>query len=127
MAKCANTKMGTCEYLFGITENRQDVTCIKVESFNMEETVEFESEGTDDNGNVAAVVRGPSKFTASISGYVAAGCNLLSHLCEVEIPNKAGGKDKFFVEKWSINASNNDFKKCDLTAVRYPEATICCP
>jgi hypothetical protein len=125
MAKCANTQMGNCEYLFGITDERQDVTCIKVESFNMEETVEFESEGTDDNGNVAAVVRGPSKFTASISGYVAAGCNLKSHLCEVTIPGDNGGK--FFVEKWSINASNNDFKKCDLTAVRYPAATICCP
>jgi len=91
----------------------------------MEETPEFESEGTDDNGNVAAVVRGPSKFTASISGYIMAGSNLTCNECKVQIPGKNGGE--FYVEKWSINASNNDFKKCDLTAVRYPGASICCP
>lgn len=125
---CNNKKLGGgqgCSYVFGISDDRCNVTCIKVETFNMEETPEFETEGTDDNGNTVAVVRGPSKFTASISGYLEQGADLGCASCTIQIPGDNGGE--FFIEKFSINASNNDFKKADITAVRYPGATVCCP
>ena len=128
MAHCDNKQLGGgdgCNYVFGIDDARQNINCIKVETFNMEETPEFESEGQDDNGNTVAVVRGPSKFTATISGYLEQGANLACAACTLQIPGDNGGE--FYVEKFSINASNNDFKKADITAVRYPQAQVCCP
>ena len=123
MACLENKQLGDCQYVFGISDGRCTVPCLKVESFSMEETPEFETEATDNDGNVASVVRGPSKFTANISGYCTA-ADLDCLACQIIIPGKNGGQ--FYVEKFSISGSNNDFKKAEITAHRYPGATICC-
>jgi hypothetical protein len=119
------TKIGDCAYIYGITGGSVD--CITLESKNEETVPEFEAEATDDDGNVAAVVRGPEKITFTLSGYTSAGCDLDSHECKVDVPTDGGGMRTCYVEKWSINRTNNDFAKCELTAVCYPSASVCCP
>lgn len=116
----ATTKLGDCAYVYGIDGN--SVECITLESRSVETTPEFEAEATDDDGNVAAVVRGGDKTTYTLSGFVSASCDLDSHECKVTIDG-----DECHVEKWSINRTNNDFAKCELVAVKYPSATVCCP
>jgi hypothetical protein len=120
---------GDANYVFGIDDVSQEVECIIVESYSKETTVEFEAEAKDDTGNTSCVVRGPLKHTFNFSGYAKAGCNLTKFSgsnCKVTFTDKELGGITGYVEKFSINASNTDFKKADLTAIFYPSASVCC-
>jgi len=113
------TKIGDCAYIYGISGDT--VAGITLESRRVETEPEFESTATDDDGNVAAVVRGGDKITYTLSGFVDASLDLDAHGCKIVIDGH-----ECHVEKWAINRSNNDFAKCELTAVKYPKAVVCC-
>lgn len=113
------TKIGDCAYIYGI--DGQGITGISIESRREETEPEFEATATDDEGNVAAVVRGGDKITYTIGGYVSGDLDLNAFGCKINIDGH-----ECHIEKWSINRSNNDFAKCELTAVKYPAAQVCC-
>jgi hypothetical protein len=121
---------GDASYVFGIDDVSQTVSSIIVESYSKETTVEFEAEAKDDTGNTSCVVRGPLKHTFNFSGYAQAGATLDAFNggnCKVSFEDKElGSISEAFVEKFSINASNTDFKKAELTAVFYPNGSVCC-
>ena len=121
---------GDANYVFGIDDVSQSVSSIIVESYSKETTVEFEAEAKDDTGNTSCVVRGPLKHTFSFSGYCQAGATLSAFdggNCKVSFQDaELGSITEAFVEKFSINASNTDFKKAELTAVFYPNGNVCC-
>jgi|LULO01.1.fsa_nt_gb hypothetical protein len=126
-----------CAYLWsfdgGNGQNElPDVTALTIETFTEELTPEFETTATDDNGNVAAVRRGPLKLTFTLSGYGKAEANLKTYTdgdkCTLNIKSiELGQRYDCYIEKWAITGSNNDFLKCELTAVTYPNAQFCCP
>ena len=127
------TQIGDTKYIFGVdVDNKEQDSehcglAIRVESISKEEVPEFEAEAKDDNGNTASVVRGPSKFTFSVAGFVLSGKDLLCNRCKLTIPDKELGNCTGYVDKWSISSSNTEFKKCDLSVIYYPAATVCCP
>lgn len=124
----ASTKIGNCAYIYGFgAAGAQNIACITIESISEETAPEFEAEATDDDGNVAAVVRGPDMQTFNISGYTKAGSDLDCHTCKVTIQTDSGANSTGYVEKWSINRSNSDFAKCELSVKCYPAASVCCP
>jgi hypothetical protein len=129
--------IGDCAYLWAFDdgngrEELPNVTALTIETFTEELVPEFEAEATDDEGNVAAVRRGPLKLTFNLSGYGKSSASLSTYTegqnCKLRV--KSIELNQFFdcyVEKWAITASNNDFLKCELTAVTYPAAKFCCP
>jgi hypothetical protein len=126
----ANKKFGDCAYLYGL--DYEDVECITITDISEESSPEFEAEGLDDNGNVAAVVRGEEVVTFTISGFASEDCTLDTYNagdggnCTVTLKRQDGGEVKCLVEKFSLNRSNRDFAKVELTAIHYPNAEICC-
>jgi hypothetical protein len=122
--------LGDCAYVWAFDDDAPDVKCMTVESYSIEKTPEFETEATDDDGNVAAVRRGPVKYTINASGYTDANSDLTCNVCKISLQGDtdlsgAGDLDGY-VEKWSLSKTNNDFCKCELTAVVYAEAEVCC-
>jgi len=121
---------GDPNYVFGIDDVSQEVNAIIVESYSKETTVEFEAEAKDDIGNTSCVVRGPLKHTFNFSGYCKDNAALTTFNggnCKVSFEDKELGQiDEGYVEKFSINASNTDFKKAEMTVVFYPDGKVCC-
>lgn len=121
--------IGDCAYVWGFGDEIPDVGCMTIESYSIEKTPEFEVEATDDDGNVAAVRRGPIKYTINASGYTKADSNLTCNICKINLQQDksfGGGTVDGYVEKWSLSKTNNDFSKCELTAVVFADATVCC-
>lgn len=132
--------IGNCAYLWAFDGGAGtevlpdiDVTAITIESFSEEVTPEFETEATDDEGNVAAVRRGPLKVTFNMSGYAKANASLMTYTagsrCKLSARSVELNKNlTCYVEKFAINASNNDFMKVELTAIGYETLpSVCCP
>lgn len=123
-------KFGECAYIYGV--GYDNVDCIEIESISEESMPEFEAEGLDEGGNVAAVVNGDEKTTFTISGFMKSSCSLGSYQgagnCKISLtPVDGGAPIECLVEKFSINRSNRDFAKAEITATNWPSATICCP
>ena len=126
-----------CAYLWAFDggngqDSLPDVTALTIETFTEELAPEFETTATDDEGNVAAVRRGPLKLTFNLSGYGKASADLNTYTdgnkCTLNVKSiELGRSFDCYIEKWAITAANNDFLKCELTAVTYPNAKFCCP
>lgn len=118
-----------------------DVTKLTVQTFDEEHTPEFESTATDDEGNVGAVRRGPTKITFNVVGYAESGAKLTTYLnsnggatnCKLDITSHLIKNTKLTcqVTSWKITRANNDFAKVDLTAESYFRlrngSNVCCP
>ena len=119
----ATTKLGDCAYIYGI-DTQEEIAGMIITGLTKETSPEFEAEATDDTGNVKSVVRGGDKISYTVSGFAKNTATLSTHGgdgCTTTIDSKT-----CIIEKWSINSANNDFAKCELTAVHYPIATYCC-
>lgn len=114
-----------------------DVTKLTVQTFDEEHTPEFETTATDDNGNVGAVRRGPTKISFNIVGYAESGANLKTYLegdkCKLGITSHllSGVELQCQITSWKITRANNDFAKVDLSAESYFRLrggnNVCCP
>ena len=113
----ANTQVGDTTYVFGTNAT---APFMQIESFQEEEAPEFEAEAQNNEGNTVSVVKGPSKFTITASGYLTGATELPDRGDSINI----GGHTNAIFDKISINRSNKDFCKAEISAIKYDQATI---
>ncbi len=108
----------TCNgLLFGTTP----ILGVTVESQSSEASPQYAAEAKNENGETIAVQLGKRTGSCSISGYKLSSTNTPSINSTFDLNGKS-----FFVDKVTVQESNNDFQKIEITGKFWDGVTGIC-